>query len=120
MKRINLSNPTRAALRTAVQAFVAVFSISLLGWLASVTEWAGSTDAVFPSIDPLGKAAVAALVAAAVSLVTYLQNVVERFDKVPVLLPYQKPVENAVEPPAPLVGDSEHHSHSHSHGDTLS
>jgi hypothetical protein len=65
----------RAASRTAVQTFVAVFGLSLVGWLADVGAWAGSSEGTFPSISPLGKAVVAALVAASSGLVSALMNV---------------------------------------------
>ena len=65
----------RAASRTAVQTFVGMFGLSLVGWLADVGAWAGSSEGMFPSVSPLGKAAVAALVAAASGVVAALMNV---------------------------------------------
>jgi len=61
----------RAAYRTAFQTFVGMFGLSLLGWLSQVAEWAGSTasGADFPSVSPLGKAVVAAMVAASSGVV---------------------------------------------------
>jgi len=59
----------RAAYRTAFQTFLGMFGLSLLGWLADVSEWAGDTTGDFPSVSPLGKAVVAAMVAASSGVV---------------------------------------------------
>lgn len=67
-----LRNPTKAALNTTWQTFFAVFGLSLLGWIADVAEWAGSTATEFPSISPLGKAAVSAACAALSGLITWV------------------------------------------------
>ena len=66
------SNAITAALRTFAWTFIAAFSTSLLGFLGDVADWAGSVDGAFPAVTPLGKAAVAALVAAVSGLVNYL------------------------------------------------
>lgn len=65
---------TYAAIKTAIITFGTIFAVSLLGFLNDVASWAGSTDSMFPSVSPLGKAAVAALAAAAVGLVNFFVN----------------------------------------------
>lgn len=72
-----LSNPAKAALNTSWQTFIAVFGLALLGWIADVAEWAGSTGSEFPSISPLGKAAVSAACAAAAGLLTWIVREVQ-------------------------------------------
>ena len=71
-----LSDPARRALRTAVQAFLAVFGLALLGWLQAVVEWT-STRGEFPDLSVVGLAAVAGAASAAISLVTWGMNVLE-------------------------------------------
>jgi hypothetical protein len=66
----------RAAYRTAFQTFLGMFGLSLLGWLSDVAEWAGSTGTDFPSVSPLGKATVAALVAASSGVVAAIMKVI--------------------------------------------
>lgn len=100
---ITLSNSARKAARTFLQTFIGVFAVTLLGFLAQVTEWASQADAAFPSLSPLGKGAVAATAAGAVALVTYAQNALEVRGTIPTLLPLEKPVETAVDAPAPIV-----------------
>jgi len=65
----------RAAYRTAFQTFVGMFGLSLMGWLADVGAWAGSSEGTFPSVSPLGKAAVAALVATSSGVVAAIMKV---------------------------------------------
>lgn len=65
------SSPMKAAINSTWQAFVGVFGVSLLGFFHDVAEWAGDTAHEFPSVSPLGKAAVAGLSAAATFLVTF-------------------------------------------------
>jgi len=65
----------RAAYRTAGQTFLGMFGLSLLGWLSQVAEWAGNTTGDFPSVSPLGKAVVAAMVAASSGVVAALMKV---------------------------------------------
>jgi len=76
MKFFTKDSLIRAA-RTAVFTFIAVFGVSLLGFIADVATWAGSVDKTFPSINPLGKAAVGALCAAASGLVGLIVNAAE-------------------------------------------
>lgn len=76
----NLSDPIRRAIRTFAQTFVGLFLISTAGWLAALVTWAQcstSSCAAFPSLTPLGRAAVAAGAAAAVALVSFVQNYLE-------------------------------------------
>lgn len=72
-----MSDALRRALRTAAQTFVGVFSLTLLGFLSSVQEWAGGTAVDFPSVNPLGKAAVGAAAAVAAGLVSFAVNALE-------------------------------------------
>lgn len=103
-----MSDALRRALRTAAQTFVGVFSLTLLGFLSSVQEWAGGTAADFPSVNPLGKAAVGAAAAVAAGLVSFAVNALEDSPKVrfPALLKAEassgvNPV--TVDPPAAPV-----------------
>lgn len=64
----------RAGLRVAMYSFVATFSMSLLGFLGDVQEWATNDDVVFPAIAPLGKAAAAAASSALAGLLGYAYN----------------------------------------------
>lgn len=64
----------RAAWRTAGQTFLGMFGLSLLGWLSDVASWAGSSEGSFPSVSPLGKAVVAAMVAASSGVVAALMK----------------------------------------------
>jgi hypothetical protein len=67
-------NAVRSAWRTFVQTFVGLFSISMIGWLNDVTEWAGGEGLSFPGVDTLGKAAVSALSAAVVAVIAFVHN----------------------------------------------
>lgn len=71
----NVPDWVRAAYRTAIQTFIGVFGLALLGWFADVQAWAGDTAADFPAVTPLGKALAAALAAAAAGLVAAVVNV---------------------------------------------
>lgn len=74
---MKLSNSAKAAINTTWQSFFAMFSLSLLGWLRDVQVWAGSVDAQFPSVSPLGKAAAAAASSAFAGLVTYVYRAIK-------------------------------------------
>lgn len=50
----------RAAIKTGVITFIAIFAPSLLGFLGDVQEWANGVDQSFPAVSTLAKAAVAA------------------------------------------------------------
>lgn len=70
-----MSDALKAALWTALFTFIAVFGISLAGWIADVAAWASANDTTagaFPSVTPLGKAAVAAIAAAGSGLVNWI------------------------------------------------
>lgn len=77
-----MSDALRRGLRTAAQTFVGMFGVSLLGWFASVQSWAGDTTGHFPSVNPLGKAAAAALASAASGVVSFLMNKAEDSPKI--------------------------------------
>lgn len=64
----------RSGLRVAAYTFLSGFGLSLLGFLTDVAAWASSTDAVFPSVEPLGKALAAAVVAALSGLIGFFWN----------------------------------------------
>lgn len=80
----------RAGYRTAIQTFIGVFGLALLGWFADIQKWAGDTEGHFPSVSPLGKALASAVAAAAAGLVAAVVNAVGK--------------RGAVYPPAPPAG----------------
>jgi hypothetical protein len=65
------SNAFKAAINTAWQSFIATFGIALLGFLGDVAKWSDGSLDTFPAISPLGKAVVAAAVAAASFILTF-------------------------------------------------
>lgn len=85
---IKLPDSVRRALRTFLQGFIAVFAVSLLGWLQSVATWAQCSQqcGAFPDVTVLGKAAIAAFVAAVIAMVAWLQNHLEDKSRFPALL----------------------------------
>lgn len=71
-------NPAlQRAWRTFFQAFVALYVVYLLPFLTAIINWGTNDGVVFPDISVLGKAAVAALAAGAVAMVSLFQNAVE-------------------------------------------
>lgn len=102
-----MSDPIRRALRTALQTFVAAFSISLLGFINDVQAWASDKGA-FPAVDTLGKALMASLVAAVAGLVSFGVNALEDNTPMPALLKAPpSPGVNPVPDPAPDAGLSD-------------
>lgn len=81
------SNPAlQRAWRTFAQTFVGLFLISLVSWLNDLVLWANGGDGhVFPSVSVLVKAGIAAMAAAVVAAVAFVQNALE--DKTSVTLP---------------------------------
>lgn len=71
---LNIPDWLRAGYRTAIQTFVGVFGLALLGWFAAIQSWAGDTSSGFPSVSPLGKALASATAAAAAGLVAAVVN----------------------------------------------
>jgi hypothetical protein len=71
------SNAFRAAVNTAWQTFLGVFLIALLGFLGDVVGWLNGAGE-FPSVTPLGKAAIAGAAAAASFLVTWVIRTVQQ------------------------------------------
>lgn len=66
------------AIRTLAQAFVAIFGLQLLGWLAAVQRWASEGRAGdLPDPSVLGDAAIAGAAAVAIAAVTYVHNWLE-------------------------------------------
>ena len=90
------SDKSYAAKKTAVITFISLFGLQLLGFLSDVAEWAGATDRSFPSVSPLGKAAVSAAAAALTGLVNYFVNAGQEKGVIPGKAPSYAP-----EPPKP-------------------
>lgn len=67
------SDSLKAALYTALFTFVALFGLSLAGWLNDVWHWASSNDhaVLFPDPAVVWKAAVSAVIAACSGLVNF-------------------------------------------------
>lgn len=60
----------RAALWTALFAFLGLFGLGLVGWLTDLLAWASSEgQSAFPPLSTLGYLLVAAVVSAAIGLV---------------------------------------------------
>lgn len=75
---LKLPNAVKAAWHTAWLSFVATFGLSLLGFLHDVQEWAGDAgNHSFPSVTPLGKAVLAAVVALVSAVLNYLFRVIK-------------------------------------------
>lgn len=66
------SNAWKAAVSTAVISFVSLFAMSLLGFLGDVTDWANGSGGDFPSVAPLGKALISAVVASVIGLINWV------------------------------------------------
>jgi hypothetical protein len=64
----------RSALRVFVYTFLATFVPSLLGWLGDILDWTAQDGTVFPSVDALGKAIVAAVVGAFAAAIAFVYN----------------------------------------------
>lgn len=72
------SNPAlQRAWRTFFQAFVALYVVYLVPFLTDVINWANSDGDAFPDAGVLAKAAVSAVAAGAVAVVSLIQNSVE-------------------------------------------
>jgi hypothetical protein len=71
---LNQHPTVRSMIRVFVYSFLAVFVPSLLGWFADVQSWASSDDMVFPAVEPLAKAAGAAVAAAIASILSGIWN----------------------------------------------
>ena len=73
--------PAKRAARTFLFSFVALFGLSLTGWLQDVIQWANDSEGVvvFPDPAVLVKAAVAAAGSAATGLVSFLVNLAEDY-----------------------------------------
>lgn len=75
MDQFKITHPKAfAALKTALVVFVAQFVPDLLGFIGDIREWATGTDVVFPALEPLGKAFVAACSAAVAGAVSFGYN----------------------------------------------
>ncbi len=73
-----MSNEFKAALWTALFTFVTLFGTSVLGFVQALTDWASSDGTVdFPDVSTLGKAAVAAALAAVTGLINYVVRVAQ-------------------------------------------
>ena len=71
---MKINAKTYAGIKTAVITFVTLFAVNLVGFFNDLMSWAGADGEPFPSVSPLGKAAVAAAAAAAVGLVNFFVN----------------------------------------------
>lgn len=71
--------PLKRAARTFAFSFIAVFGLSLIGWLNDVVQWANDMQAanVFPDPSVLVKAAISAAAAAASGFVSFVVNLAE-------------------------------------------
>lgn len=76
LKQLTRQTPFRSAVRTGVQVFAALFVVSLIGFLNQIAQWAAGTGAL-PHASTAGKAAVSAIVAGLVAMVTFIQNAIE-------------------------------------------
>lgn len=65
------------AWRTFFQAFLALYVVYLIPFLTDVINWGTNEGTVFPDISVLAKAAVSALAAGAVALVSFFMNKTE-------------------------------------------
>lgn len=70
---MNLPNPLKAALWTALFSFISLFGLSALGWLAHLYTWAnsGGTEQL-PDITVLAYAAGSASISAVIGLVNFV------------------------------------------------
>lgn len=64
----------RSAVRVFVYTFLGVFVPSLLGWFGDLIDWTNSEGAAFPSVEPIGKAIIAALAGAIAGAISYAYN----------------------------------------------
>lgn len=79
MKEFLTKHPqVRSGLRVFGYVFVSGFGLSLLGFLADISQWATSEDLDFPSVTPLAKAFAAALTAAVSGLVSFFYNMLPK------------------------------------------
>ena len=88
------SDKAYAAKKTAIITFITLFGIQLLGFLNDIASWAGAEGEPFPSVSPLGKAFVAASVAAVTGLVNFFINAGQEKGIVPGKAPSYEPVED--------------------------
>ncbi len=66
-----------AAIKVALIVFLSQFLLDVVGFVGDVREWADGADGrPFPSLSPLGKAAVSALSAALSGLALYVYNTI--------------------------------------------
>lgn len=63
--------------RTFFQAFIGLYVVYLIPFLTDIINWGTNEGVVFPDISVLGKAAVAALAAGAVAIVSLVMNKTE-------------------------------------------
>ena len=86
------SDKAYAAKKTAIITFVTLFGVQLLGFFATISSWAGADGADFPSISPLAKGFVSALIAALTGLVNFFVNAGQEKGIVPGKAPSYEPV----------------------------
>lgn len=81
-----MSEALKRALRTALQAGIGLFVLLVMPWLNQVMEWASGSVADFPDVSVLGRAAVAFVAGAFISLLSWLQNLGEDTGRLPPIL----------------------------------
>lgn len=92
---MHLTNQVKSALWTSLFAFIVLFGLSALKFLADIATWAGSNGHnPFPNVSVLGYAFISAIVAVSIGLV----NFVVRFAQSKGFLPGTGPIYPA--PPA--------------------
>lgn len=90
-----------AAAKTALVVFVATYVPTVLGWIGDVIKWAKSDGEAFPSVDSLGKLAIAAFFTALSAALSLLLNWGQEHGLPG--RPARYPTENGEQPLAPPV-----------------
>lgn len=73
---INTTPRFKASITSAWQGAAAALVLVVFGFLADVQEWAGGTSVDFPSVNPLGKAVVSALVGAVTGVIAAIYRTI--------------------------------------------
>jgi hypothetical protein len=64
----------RAAIRTALQAWLPLLVLALTGWGHDITEWLGDSGRPFPAVPPIVKVLVSLLPALLAGVVSLVHN----------------------------------------------
>lgn len=81
-----MSDALKRAVRTALQAGVGLFVLLVVPFLNDVLEWASGNVADFPDVSVIGRAFVAFIAGAFISLLSWLQNFGEDTGHIPTML----------------------------------